>query len=68
MALSLFIPGPGVGGHCIPIDPIYLSWKAKKDFDLPIKFIDLADEINSKMPHYVINKVADSLEKIFKNK
>ena len=58
-----FYPGPGVGGHCIPIDPIYLSWKAKKDFDLPIKFIDLADEINSKMPHYVINKVADSLEK-----
>ena len=58
-----FFPGPGVGGHCIPIDPIYLSWKAKKDFDLPIKFIDLADEINSRMPCHVINKVAVSLEK-----
>ena len=58
-----FFPGPGVGGHCIPIDPIYLSWKAKKDFDLPIKFIDLADEINSKMPHHVIKKVSESFEK-----
>ena len=58
-----FFPGPGVGGHCIPIDPIYLSWKAKKDFNLQIKFIDLADEINSRMPNHVINKVKVSLEK-----
>ncbi len=58
-----FYPGPGVGGHCIPIDPIYLSWKAKKEFNFPLKFIDLADEINSNMPKLVYEKVVETLKK-----
>lgn len=57
-----FYPGPGVGGHCIPIDPIYLSWKARQ-YGFEARFIDLASEVNSQMPHYVVNKVAESLNK-----
>jgi UDP-N-acetyl-D-glucosamine dehydrogenase len=55
-----FYPGPGLGGHCIPIDPLYLSWKAKF-YNFTARFIELADEINSMMPDYVISKVADAL-------
>jgi UDP-N-acetyl-D-glucosamine dehydrogenase len=55
-----FYPGPGWGGHCIPIDPFYLSWIAKK-YDASTKFIELAGEINTKMPEYVINKAQDAL-------
>jgi len=51
-----FYPGPGLGGHCIPIDPFYLTWKAK-EFEIPTKFIELAGEINTFMPHYVIEKI-----------
>ena len=58
-----FYPGPGVGGHCIPIDPIYLSWKSNKDFGLPIKFVALAEEINSRMPNYVLKKTKEALQK-----
>ena len=58
-----FYPGPGVGGHCIPIDPIYLSWKAKEEFNFSMKFIDLADEINSSMPIVICNKVIEALKK-----
>jgi len=50
-----FYPGPGLGGHCIPIDPFYLTWKAR-EFDYPTKFIELAGEINTSMPRYVIRK------------
>ncbi|OVE75982.1 UDP-N-acetyl-D-glucosamine dehydrogenase [bacterium E08(2017)] len=50
-----FYPGPGLGGHCIPIDPFYLSWKAK-EYDMPTKFIELAGEINTSMPNYVMKK------------
>ena len=50
-----FYPGPGLGGHCIPIDPFILSWKAKQ-FNFETKFIYLSGEINSKMPRYVFNK------------
>ena len=50
-----FYPGPGVGGHCIPIDPFYLAWKAR-EFDFPTRFIELAGEINLRMPHYVVGK------------
>lgn len=50
-----FYPGPGLGGHCIPIDPFYLSWKAK-EYGMPTKFIELAGEINTSMPSYVIQK------------
>ena len=55
-----FYPGPGLGGHCIPIDPFYLSWKAK-EYDFSTRFIQLAGEINTSMPHYVIEKVAEAL-------
>ena len=50
-----FLPGPGLGGHCIPIDPFYLSWKAKK-FNVDTEFIKLAEKINRSMPGWVIKK------------
>lgn len=57
-----FYPGPGVGGHCIPIDPIYLSWKAReKGFEA--RFIDLASEVNGQMPHYVASKIMEGLNR-----
>ncbi|MGQ0792997.1 MAG: nucleotide sugar dehydrogenase [Deltaproteobacteria bacterium] len=55
-----FYPGPGIGGHCIGIDPIYLSWKAKL-FNFRTRFIELADEINNKMPEYVISRLFEVL-------
>ena len=55
-----FYPGPGLGGHCIPIDPFYLSYKAK-EFDVPTRFIELAGEINTKMPNYVVEKIIYAL-------
>ena len=55
-----FYPGPGLGGHCIPIDPFYLTWKAR-EFDMPTKFIELAGEINTQMPYYVVQRTAESL-------
>jgi UDP-N-acetyl-D-glucosamine dehydrogenase len=55
-----FYPGPGLGGHCIPIDPVYLSWKAKQSGFDP-RFIELAGHINGAMPHYVVEKVAEAL-------
>jgi UDP-N-acetyl-D-glucosamine dehydrogenase len=55
-----FRPGPGLGGHCIPIDPFYLTWKAR-EFDKNTRFIELAGEINTGMPDYVISKVTDTL-------
>jgi len=55
-----FYPGPGIGGHCIPIDPFYLLWKAK-EYDVDISFIELAGKINDAMPDYVINKVSYAL-------
>ncbi len=55
-----FYPGPGLGGHCIPIDPFYLAWKAK-EYDFSARFIHLAGEINVSMPYYVVEKTADAL-------
>ena len=55
-----YYPGPGLGGHCIPIDPFYLTWKARQ-YGLHTRFIELAGEINSDMPHWVIGKLADAL-------
>ena len=55
-----FYPGPGLGGHCIPIDPFYLTWKAR-EFGLHTRFIELAGEINTAMPEYVVEKIADAL-------
>lgn len=58
-----FYPGPGLGGHCIPIDPFYLSWVARKH-ELQTRFIELAGEINTSMPQYVVNRVADALNDV----
>jgi len=55
-----FYPGPGLGGHCIPIDPFYLTWKAR-EVDYSTKFIELAGEINTSMPYYVISKTIEAL-------
>ncbi|MBA3816718.1 MAG: nucleotide sugar dehydrogenase, partial [Parachlamydiaceae bacterium] len=55
-----FWPGPGLGGHCIPIDPFYLTWKAK-EFGISTRFIELAGEINRSMPRYVVSKLQDCL-------
>ena len=55
-----FYPGPGLGGHCIPIDPFYLSWVARKH-EMPTRFIELAGEINTSMPLYVVNRIAEAL-------
>lgn len=59
-----FYPGPGLGGHCIPIDPFYLSWKAR-EFDVTTRFIELAGEINTAMPHLVIERLAKALDARF---
>ena len=55
-----FYPGPGLGGHCIPIDPFYLSWKAR-EFDFRTRFIELAGEVNTAMPYFVLEQVAAAL-------
>jgi UDP-N-acetyl-D-glucosamine dehydrogenase len=55
-----FYPGPGLGGHCIPIDPFYLSWKAKQ-YGFEPRFIELAGQVNGSMPHFVVDKIADAL-------
>lgn len=55
-----FYPGPGLGGHCIPIDPFYLTWKAR-EYDFHTRFIELAGEINTYMPYYVVQKTIDAL-------
>lgn len=57
-----FYPGPGLGGHCIPIDPFYLTWKAK-EYGLATKFIELAGEINVAMPAYVVGRLAEALDR-----
>ncbi len=60
-----YYPGPGLGGHCIPIDPFYLTWKAR-EFGMHTRFIELAGEINASMPAYVVNKVIEGLNNISK--
>jgi UDP-N-acetyl-D-glucosamine dehydrogenase len=55
-----FYPGPGLGGHCIPLDPYYLSWKAK-EWDFQTRFIELAGDINSAMPYHVVSSVSRAL-------
>ena len=57
-----FYPGPGLGGHCIPIDPFYLTWKARA-YDFHTRFIELAGEINTSMPYYVVDRIIESLNK-----
>src|SRR5438874_3288312 len=60
-----FYPGPGLGGHCIPIDPYYLSWKARQN-GFECRFIELAGHINSSMPQFVVHQVADALNSVAK--
>jgi UDP-N-acetyl-D-glucosamine dehydrogenase len=55
-----FYPGPGLGGHCIPIDPFYLSWKVK-EVGFEARFIELAGQVNGSMPHHVVEKIVDAL-------
>lgn len=57
-----FFPGPGLGGHCIPIDPFYLTWKAR-EHDVPTRLIELAGEVNRHMPHYVVERTAEALDR-----
>lgn len=59
-----FYPGPGLGGHCIPVDPFYLTWKAR-EYEVPTKFIELAGEINTAMPAHVVSKLALALDERF---
>jgi UDP-N-acetyl-D-glucosamine dehydrogenase len=60
-----FYPGPGLGGHCIPIDPFYLSWKSKQA-GIEARFIELAGYINGQMPHFVVDKIQDALNNVSK--
>jgi UDP-N-acetyl-D-glucosamine dehydrogenase len=60
-----FYPGPGLGGHCIPIDPFYLSWKARQN-GFECRFIELAGHVNSSMPEYVVERVAEALNTVRK--
>jgi len=60
-----FYPGPGLGGHCIPIDPFYLSWKAKQ-YGFESRFIELAGHVNSSMPRYVVERIAEALNTVGK--
>lgn len=60
-----FYPGPGLGGHCIPIDPFYLTWKAR-EYGQATRFIELAGEINTSMPRHVVNRVAEALNTVKK--
>jgi UDP-N-acetyl-D-glucosamine dehydrogenase len=57
-----FYPGPGVGGHCIPVDPFYLTWKAEQ-YGIPTRFIELAGEVNESMPLHVVETAARAMEK-----
>jgi UDP-N-acetyl-D-glucosamine dehydrogenase len=59
-----FYPGPGLGGHCIPIDPFYLTWKAR-EYGIRTRFIELAGEINTAMPYYVVRRLAEALDARF---
>ncbi|GHF33368.1 UDP-N-acetyl-D-glucosamine dehydrogenase [Streptomyces mashuensis] len=58
-----FTPGPGVGGHCLPVDPLFLSWKIREDLGVPFRFVELADDVNRHMPDYVVRRVVEALDK-----
>ncbi|MFE5488983.1 nucleotide sugar dehydrogenase [Streptomyces virginiae] len=58
-----FTPGPGVGGHCLPVDPQFLAWKIKEELGVPFRFVELADNVNRQMPDYVVQRVADALDR-----
>jgi nucleotide sugar dehydrogenase len=58
-----FVPGPGVGGHCLPIDPSYLSWRVRRSLGETFRFVELANDINDHMPAYVVRRIADGLNR-----
>ncbi|MEW1700830.1 nucleotide sugar dehydrogenase [Streptomyces sp. NPDC091278] len=58
-----FTPGPGIGGHCLPIDPLFLSWKIRQELGVPFRFVELADDVNRHMPDYVVRRVVEALDK-----
>lgn len=58
-----FTPGPGVGGHCLPVDPLFLSWKVRKELGVPFRFVELADEVNRSMPDYVVQRLTEALDR-----
>lgn len=58
-----FTPGPGVGGHCLPVDPSYLSWQVKRRVGAPFRFVELANDINDHMPHYVVRRLTMALNR-----
>jgi UDP-N-acetyl-D-glucosamine dehydrogenase len=58
-----FYPGPGLGGHCIPIDPSYLTWKAR-EYGVPTRLIELAGEINTRMPSHVVARIAEAVDRV----
>ncbi|MEU3093568.1 nucleotide sugar dehydrogenase [Streptomyces sp. NPDC006967] len=58
-----FTPGPGVGGHCLPVDPLFLSWKIQQDLGVPFRFVELAADVNRHMPDYVVRRLVEALGK-----
>ena len=56
-----FTPGPGVGGHCLPVDPSYLSWRIRQSLGHPFRFVELANDVNEHMPDYVVGREDDAL-------
>lgn len=58
-----FTPGPGIGGHCLPVDPMFLSWKAQQELGVPFRFAELAADVNGRMPDYVVRRVVEGLGK-----
>ncbi|WP_314250930.1 nucleotide sugar dehydrogenase [Streptomyces sp. DSM 40907] len=58
-----FTPGPGVGGHCLPVDPLFLAWKIQQELGVPFRFVELADDVNRHMPDYVVQRVVDALDR-----
>ncbi|WP_327303010.1 nucleotide sugar dehydrogenase [Streptomyces sp. NBC_01298] len=57
-----FTPGPGVGGHCLPVDPLFLSWKVQQDLGIPSRFVELAADVNRHMPSYVVQRLVEALQ------
>jgi UDP-N-acetyl-D-glucosamine dehydrogenase len=62
-----FTPGPGVGGHCLPIDPSYLSWRVNQSLGKPFRFVELAADVNRRMPSYVVQRIVENLNRVKKS-